>query len=89
MSEPTERPKHPDRTYTRDEDDGTETIPGDQHIVPLADCALCGSKANFIFFKDEDVWAAECSDCGLILGLPYGFGSRLDLCAAWNRRGGS
>jgi len=60
--------------------------PGTEHILPLSDCPLCGSTAQFVEDADEMVWMAECTECGLLLGLPYGYSSRLDLCNDWNRR---
>ena len=57
-----------------------------QHIIPLLPCPMCGSEANFTEHHEEMVWTAECSVCGLSLGYPFGYGSRLDLCKDWNRR---
>ncbi len=54
------------------------------HIIPLRPCPLCGGLAQFV--EDEMVWFAECADCGLTLGMPNGYDSRLDLCEDWNRR---
>lgn len=60
--------------------------PGNSHIIPLANCPLCGGQADFI--EDEEIcaWLAECCNCGLRLGEPNGYSSRLDLCNDWNRR---
>jgi hypothetical protein len=57
-----------------------------EHIIPLENCPMCNGSAQFIEDEEEMVWLAECDDCGLTLGLPYGYSSRLDLCADWNRR---
>lgn len=57
---------------------------GDTHVIPLAGCPLCAHTPDFVEFDDS--WFAECPNCGLILGFPYGYGSRLDLCNDWNRR---
>ena len=62
------------------------THPSESHIVPLADCPLCGAEAHFIECVTEMVWLAQCKGCGLILGDPSGYASRLDLCNDWNRR---
>lgn len=61
--------------------------PGDDHVIPLWPCNTCGATAEFLEWP-EMVWTARCTgdDCGLHLGEPNGYSSRLDLCAAWNRR---
>jgi hypothetical protein len=56
------------------------------HCIPLRPCPLCGHEPDFV--NSGFVWLAECPSCGLLLGLPYGYASRLDLCRDWNRRHG-
>ena len=57
--------------------------PSESHAVPLADCRMCGASVDFVC-RDGD-WLARCSGCGLTLGEPHGYSSRLDLCRDWNR----
>lgn len=61
-------------------------FPANSHCVPLSPCPCCGSSAEFVELTDESVWLAECTQCGLLLGLPHGYASRLDLCYDWNMR---
>jgi hypothetical protein len=68
------------------DDDTTRSYPSSHHIIPLWPCPMCGSEPNFTQHIEEVVWTAECSVCGLSLGYPFGYGSRLDLCKDWNRR---
>jgi transcription elongation factor Elf1 len=68
------------------DDDTTPSDTSSQHIIPLWPCPMCGSEANFTEHIEEMVWTAECSLCGLSLGYPFGYASRLDLCKDWNRR---
>jgi len=64
----------------------TRSYPCSQHCIPLWPCPMCGAEPNFVEHVEAMVWTAECPDCGLSLGHPFGYGSRLDLCADWNRR---
>ena len=57
--------------------------PSESHAVPLADCRMCGASVDFVC-RDGD-WLARCPGCGLTLGEPHGYSSRLDLCRDWNR----
>jgi hypothetical protein len=71
------------------QDDGADIrlIPGDQHVVPLSDCPMCGQPAQFVWHHmSMGRYAVRCTGCGLTLGPPHGYSSRLDLCADWNRR---
>ncbi len=71
-------------TYSHEE--LTHSYPSSQHIIPLRPCPMCGSEPNFVdHHPPYGLWTAECPGCGLTLGMPYGYGSRLDLCNDWNR----
>ena len=59
---------------------------GRLHCIPIDDCPLCGHFTNVIEYTLDHVYLAECSSCGLCLGMPYGYSSRLDLSTDWNRR---
>lgn len=62
-------------------------MPGSKHCVPLLDCPLCGSAVDIVEFpEDGPVYLAECTECKLTLGLPFGYASRRDLANDWNRR---
>ena len=72
------------RAEPRVEREPSEAIyPSESHAVPLADCRMCGASVDFVC-RDGD-WLARCSGCGLTLGEPHGYSSRLDLCRDWNR----
>jgi len=73
-----ERNKH-----WNDDDAEIKTYPGTDHIVPLAPCPKCHGDAQFVCIIVDQVWAAECTKCGLWLGE---YSSRLDLCHDWNER---
>jgi hypothetical protein len=62
------------------------SAPCEAHITPPEPCPLCGSSAQFVELTSSMVWMCECTKCGLALGLPNGYSSRLDLCDAWNER---
>lgn len=62
----------------------TSRAPGYMHVVPLACCPLCQCEPDIVEY--DMVYTAECQNCGLVLGLPYGYASRLYLAADWNRR---
>jgi hypothetical protein len=65
----------------------THSYPSSQHCIPLWPCPLCGTPDPiFIEHITPMVWTAECTECGLSLGHPFGYGSRLDICRDWNRR---
>lgn len=63
----------------------TVKIRGKEHVVPLSNCPMCNGEADFVEFN-ETVWIAECTGCGLALGYPYGYSSRLELANDWNKR---
>lgn len=67
------------------DENGVVRYKGSLHCIPLAPCPMCGTEPNFVGYEDESAWAAECPTCGLYLGNPCGYGSRLDLCNDWNR----
>lgn len=72
------------RAEPRVEREPSEAIyPSESHAVPLADCRMCGASVDFVC-RDGD-WLARCPGCGLTLGEPHGYSSRLDLCRDWNR----
>lgn len=56
----------------------------DVHIVALKECPLCGTFPKFV--QDDMLWFIECPECGLTLGQPNGYVSRLEMCNDWNRR---
>lgn len=60
--------------------------PSYSHIIPLLSCPLCDDDADFVEYVEDNVWTAECTNCGLTLGLPNGYASRLDLVNDWNTR---
>lgn len=60
-----------------------ERHPGSAHCVPFKPCPLCASEVDLI---ELDCWLVECPGCGLVFGLPFGYASRLDMAADWNRR---
>lgn len=65
---------------------GVRCIPGNRHVIPLDPCPMCGSPSQFVEHVAAMVWMGECTKCGLLLGMPYGYASRLGLCDDWNRR---
>ena len=91
---------HPHRdddiTFTVDTDEiesidddvqfGIRKHPYDSHIVHLKPCPCCGTYPEFLEDIEDMTWFASCPHCGLILGEPNGYSSRLDLCNDWNRR---
>lgn len=70
----------------QDKEIRVQRIWGKNHIIPLEPCPLCGGDAHFLHHIEAMSYTAECGVCGLTLGYPYGYGSRLDLCRDWNRR---
>lgn len=69
----------------QDKEIRVQRIWGANHIIPLWPCPLCGGDAFFLHHIQAMSYTAECSKCGLQLGYPYGYSSRLDLCRDWNR----
>lgn len=68
------------------ESQGESRTPGKHHAVPLADCPLCADEVDIVEDAEFPVYFAECPGCGVRLGEPYGYASRLHLAHAWNRR---
>jgi uncharacterized paraquat-inducible protein A len=62
----------------------TSRMKGKLHVYPLLPCPLCGTDVDIVEY--DMVYLAECPKCGLTLGLPYGYASRLDLANDWNIR---
>lgn len=60
---------------------------GRAHVIPLADCPLCGAEPDIVHYPLSQTYAAECPSCGVNLGHTcLGYSSRIDLANAWNRR---
>lgn len=60
-----------------------EYYPGDMHCVPLRPCKLCSGRA-YIAEGALGGYFGFCGRCGMILGMPFGYGSRLNLADDWN-----
>ena len=62
----------------------TARMLGKLHCYPLLPCPLCAADVYIVEY--DQIYLAECPECGLTLGLPYGYASRIDLANDWNRR---
>lgn len=59
---------------------------GSHQLPPLMGCPLCGTDPLVNCDEKNQLYYVECPQCGLVLGLPHGYSSRVPLAADWNRR---